>query len=819
MILLSETYTYEGKKNWETGKRVTAQRRIKTGDTVRITFLGASEEKITVNTFNGCWDVYDDIPAIGENYFFEVRVNGERTYYGKYVEERYTDASVGTGGVVYGSDHDCIDENQVRKAFNNFKEWLTNGAKDNNYWHGLYVKKEFTETISYGMPGEVVEPAADKAIVSPPGVVVEEGDGVFSVDGIRYEIFDERNYSGGKVECVKAARVLHSAYEGKLEIPAKVMYHRRWRVVTQIADGALSNCPDLVEVSIPATVNRIQGRVSGCPTLTAINVDAANERYTSIDSVVYNKEITEIVCYPEGHGESFDIPSTVKSIGEEFNGCTALRHIVIPQSVTRIGRGSFLGCTGLLEINVPGGDRLILNSFNDCTSLQSITLGEGIQTIEGSFCNCSSLKKLVLPDSLESVSSSSFRNCGIVEDVRFPKGKLIPIEAVSNAFYPWRQDPFFIDGVYYVPCFNRHDQSAHVCVADVPKDQLPQTSFPGVETLAIPPIVEQYGFTYLVDQFSCNCAQFPDLHCLELPETLVGFKGTIPGLKEFVVDSDNPEYTTIDGILYSKDQRKLLSAPRGASLSKLVIPEGVELISEGVFMNRSDLKEVILSNSVREIGEQAFENCTSLCKVHLSKGLEKIGSAAFTNTALTSVVLPASVKDLCQKPFSGRMPFFGCRDLKEFVMAEESGPFTVINGVLYEKSKWGLTLICCPPGYAGNLTIPDGVIAIGHNAFWNTEKLEAIVMPDSIERIESWAMAECKSLKEVVLSRKLRFVDSCAFRECPSLEEIDFTRCSNCYGYDAINTSAFMKNPQLKLILPANLENQRQYFERKMKDQ
>ena len=36
MIQLSETYTYEGEKNWDTGKRVTAQRKIKTGDTVTI---------------------------------------------------------------------------------------------------------------------------------------------------------------------------------------------------------------------------------------------------------------------------------------------------------------------------------------------------------------------------------------------------------------------------------------------------------------------------------------------------------------------------------------------------------------------------------------------------------------------------------------------------------------------------------------------------------------------------------------------------------------------------------------------------------------
>ena len=48
MINLSETYTYEGNENWSTGKRVTAQKKIKTGEKVTITFLGASEEKINI---------------------------------------------------------------------------------------------------------------------------------------------------------------------------------------------------------------------------------------------------------------------------------------------------------------------------------------------------------------------------------------------------------------------------------------------------------------------------------------------------------------------------------------------------------------------------------------------------------------------------------------------------------------------------------------------------------------------------------------------------------------------------------------------------
>lgn len=57
MINLSETYTYEGHENWETGKKATAQKKIKTGDTVRITFLGASEDKI-ISPFQSIYNIF-----------------------------------------------------------------------------------------------------------------------------------------------------------------------------------------------------------------------------------------------------------------------------------------------------------------------------------------------------------------------------------------------------------------------------------------------------------------------------------------------------------------------------------------------------------------------------------------------------------------------------------------------------------------------------------------------------------------------------------------------------------------------------------------
>ena len=75
MIHLSETYTYEGHENWSTGKRVTAQKNIKTGEKVTITFLGASEEEINIGHWNPVWEMDETISVMAENFYFEVVVD------------------------------------------------------------------------------------------------------------------------------------------------------------------------------------------------------------------------------------------------------------------------------------------------------------------------------------------------------------------------------------------------------------------------------------------------------------------------------------------------------------------------------------------------------------------------------------------------------------------------------------------------------------------------------------------------------------------------------------------------------------------------
>lgn len=671
-------------------------------------------------------------------------------------------------------------------------------------------------------------PDANKAIDedSPAnqGEVVEEGDGAFSVDGIRYQLCDSCHYSEShNLIHTKDLQVLPlengASYAGKVIIPARIKYHKRWREVTSIHWEAFKDCPDLLEVGIPASVTDMRLRVTGSPKLAAINVDEANKHFVSIDGVVYDKEkkMTEILCYPFGYGDFFEIPGTVKSIGYEFNNCTQLRSIVIPQSVTYMRLGAFEGCTGLQEVFIPGSIKSIEREcFNGCSGLRTVTFGEGVESIGLAFCDCISLQKIVFPESLKSVNSYGFQKCGKVESIRFPKGKYFRIDAIPKHFYPWEQKPFIVDGIYYEPVFDYDATEAMVRVGCLPDDQLGKETHPGIETLSVPPFIEQHGFTYWVREFSSYCTQFPDLRRLELPETVKKIYILSPALKEIVVDSANPEFTTIDGLLYSKDLRKLLAVPHGSEPVTFNVREGVETIAKSVFADLTSLKEVVLPDSVKLIEEHAFENCPSLCKIHFGNGIEKIDTAAFLDdTALTSVSLPASIKEVGQKPFSGYKPFKGCTNLKEFVIAE-GGPLTTIDGVIYQKTDRGLRLIYCPPGYTGKLVIPEGVVTIGKGSMCS-DKLQSVVISDSVETIEGWAFYCCKGLKEIVLGKNVAIIERCAFSECPSLQELDFTVCEERYPH--IDPSAFKNNPQLKLILPSRLEYKREDFEKEMNNE
>lgn len=801
MIQLSETYTYEGHENWSTGKRVTAQKKIKTGEKVTITFLGANEEEINIGHWNPVWEMDEIISVMGENFYFEVVVDEKRAYYAKTAGYRYTKASDTLGGGARLTvTRTCISDKEVRDALQKLKGWLYDGAKENNYWHGIYKKTEFPEKIAYGMPGEeAVVPATET--VWKVGDVIEEGDGVFVFAGIRYEVFKDYVYTDGNRKAVSALKVLplkNDTYAGKVTIPEIVSYHRRKLSVTKVDYRAFNNCPELKEVVVPKSVTSFPS-IYGSPEVERVTVDKENPEYRSLDGVLYARGrfrnadtdgCTELMYYPPAHpGERFVFPEFVDSIADgAFSGCEMLKSVVLSDKVTYIPSGTFA----------------------NCINLESITWGAGLRSIWGkAFENCTALKSIVFADSIEDVSSSAFRGCVNISSITFAKGKYFDLDSLPKEFFPWGQNAFTLDGVRYAPykAFDR-EEAALLAVVDLPKDA--DTVFPDITTLKIPAKVEQYGFIYEVSECKSSFKQFPSLKRLELPATIKKVDiAEIKNLQEVVVDKGNTEFSTEDGVLFNKQKTVLLSFPRRRDVKEYLIPDGVEQIAEEAFRGQPYIEEIVFPDSTIAIEKRAFADCRSLREVHLVKNIKKIGIESFAYTAIERFVLTPNARFVNQHTWDGKTPFYGSK-LKAFELDGENELYVVIDGILYIKNSWGLRLKFCPPAYEGHLQIPEEVKEIGSCSCWGCTGITSLFIPEGVETIGDDAFSGCTKLESVEFDGHIESLGSWCFAGCTALKEID------CIGVKSIEDTAFAGDKGLKLNLPFALEKNRSKYEQYM---
>lgn len=122
--------------------------------------------------------------------------------------------------------------------------------------------------------------------------------------------------------------------------------------VIGIGDTAFYSCYRLEQVSIPKNVLKIGDDAFGyCDVLQYINVDVHNPYYSSVDGVLYNKNRTELICYPMGKTEeSFVVPNGVKVIKKSAFELCKLESIIIADSVTIIESIAFKECPNLKSV-------------------------------------------------------------------------------------------------------------------------------------------------------------------------------------------------------------------------------------------------------------------------------------------------------------------------------------------------------------------------------------------------------------------------------------------------------------------------------------
>ena len=231
--------------------------------------------------------------------------------------------------------------------------------------------------------------------------------------------------------------------------------------VKEIGYAAFSECAGLVSVKIPDNVTKIgESAFINCANLTKIDVTAGNKYYSSANGVLFNKDKSELICYPAGiKNVGYSIPDGVTVIRDRaFNKCISLNSITIPKSVQDIDTYSFFGCTSLEAINVAGSNKNYADvngilfskdktkivcypankknmsysipvsvkvvgvaAFRDCIYLKGITIPDSVTNIEHhAFSNCKSLKSITIPDSITAIEMATFIDCASLTGVKIP---------------------------------------------------------------------------------------------------------------------------------------------------------------------------------------------------------------------------------------------------------------------------------------------------------------------------------------------------------------------------------------------------------------
>ena len=200
------------------------------------------------------------------------------------------------------------------------------------------------------------------------------------------------------------------------------------------------------------------------------------------------------------------------------------------------------------------------------------------------------------------------------------------------------------------------------------------------------------------------------------------------------VGQKNKGLAIIDGILYSKSDKRLVYCPNDYEAEKVTIPDGIKTIGAMAFKNCENIKTVVIPGSVVEIEDYAFCGA-SVNDVKLPNSVATLGQGVFKDSDISSITLPSGITEI-------KDGFFEDCNMLQKVVIPDSVKRIGDNAF---KCGWENRKLT-------TLVLPDGLEEIGRNAFERLSALESVTIPASVSKIGEGAFNYCSSLKSITVA-------------------------------------------------------------------
>ncbi|MBO4568977.1 MAG: leucine-rich repeat domain-containing protein, partial [Candidatus Methanomethylophilaceae archaeon] len=490
-----------------------------------------------------------------------------------------------------------------------------------------------------------------------------------------------------------------------------------------IGDRAFAGCSSLSSFTVPAAVVSIgEGVFSGCSFLRSINVESGNVAFSSVDGVLFDKDGTELVKYPDARG-SYAIPSTVKGIADgAFSG--TVPELEIPGSVETIGPSAF---------DVPfynfDGKTLLEISAESLRGFEYVGSAAGyVRVIEDMSFTMDGLVYKITSVSPAQVAvsgwSGSLGSVVIPSEVRYSGVSLQVTKVMASAFKGCRSitnlnlgGVSLVDTKAFANCYNLRSVAGG----------------PSLTTIG------PYAF------YGCN-----NLYSVDLQKSSYSLKA----IRQY--------------------------AFYGCPINNISIPSSVNVIGDYAFSVKfytekgNSLNQTVdnlagYSFKTRYYYNDLYRQATTVGKT-FSRGAftYKVTSFLPMEVAVTGMSGSSRVADV--------MDYVEYGDYKYKVCSVASNAFSGCESLVYIDLR-GVTSIGTKAFYGCSAlkgAIMENVVKIGSKAFARCTSLSDIEFEEGLTTIGSYAFYDCPSLRTIEFPDSLKSIEASAFNKCPSVKEISF---------------------------------------------